>query len=113
MPTSIATARASSSGPRRSPTIPRSSAASRPAPAPPSKRFRVQAGKQVAAFTALLAPNVSHKGMADLKLIAPKAPRGVTALLTQGYLAAASFSDRAKTVALAVQRKELDDIHVL
>ena len=76
------------------------------------RKFRVQAGKPVATFTALLAPDVSHKRMADLKLIAPKAPRDVTALLAQGHLAAASFSDRAKTVALEVQRRDLEGIPV-
>jgi hypothetical protein len=74
--------------------------------------FRVKKGGEIARLNALIAPDRSAAKTAELSPGLLKGPSHAVAFLTQGYLAAANFSDRRRTLSFVSPRSVKDAIPV-
>ncbi len=76
------------------------------------QKFSVKSGGEIASFTALLAPDQSHKKTSEFAFTVAKTKKDTAALIADGHLAAASFSDRVQNVDATVPRSDLAEIPV-
>lgn len=76
------------------------------------RRARVAAGRVFARFNALIVPGCSASKTATLDLVALRAPPQSAALIAEGFLAAANFADRTRTLSFSTSTAKSPEIPI-
>ncbi len=77
-----------------------------------ARPFRAKKGEEIAALTALVAPDCKHSAMHTLRLVSLKCPANAVGLLADGHLAVANFGTRSRQISFSVDTSGLPSVPV-